>query len=93
MKMNQLDAEEQEILHDFEAGEYESVLTPERREMLALAAQETVKKDKRINIRISARDLDALQRRALEEGMPYQTLIASILHKYVSGSLMPVQRS
>ena len=93
MKKSKLDAEEQEILRDFEAGEYESVLTPARREMLAVAAQETIKKDKRINIRISTRDLEALQRRAIEEGMPYQTLVASILHKYVSGSLLPVQRS
>jgi predicted DNA binding CopG/RHH family protein len=50
-------------------------------------AEASAKKDKRINIRISSRDLSAIQRRALEEGVPYQTLVASILHKYVSGSL------
>jgi predicted DNA binding CopG/RHH family protein len=82
-----LDQEEQELLDAFEAGEFESVLTEERKKLLALAAEETFKKDKRINIRISSRDLAALQRRALEEGLPYQSLIASVLHKYVSGSL------
>ncbi len=55
--------------------------------MLQAAAEETFKKDKRINIRISSRDLESLQRRALEEGIPYQTLVSSVLHKYVSGGL------
>jgi predicted DNA binding CopG/RHH family protein len=41
-----------------------------------------------VNIRISAKDLEALQKRALEEGLPYQTLIASLLHKYVAGRLV-----
>ena len=53
-------------------------------------ADSTIKKDKRINIRISNRDLTAIQRRAVEEGMPYQTLIAKILHKYVSCGLVDV---
>ena len=79
--------EEKEILKDFEAGEFESVLTSKRRSTLQAAAEKTFKKNKRINIRISERDLQALQRRALEQGIPYQTLVSSILHKYVSGSL------
>ena len=58
--------------------------------MLQAAAEETFKKDKRINIRISSRDLESLQRRALEEGIPYQTLVSSVLHKYVSGGLHDV---
>ncbi|PNW38847.1 UNVERIFIED_CONTAM: hypothetical protein BEN50_01790 [Euhalothece sp. KZN 001] len=87
MSQMKLNAEEKEILRDFEAGEFKSVVTPQRKEELAKAAEETFKKDKRINIRISSRDLEALQRRALEEGIPYQTLVSSILHKYVSGSL------
>ena len=82
-----LSNEEKEILEAFEAGEFKSVLTPERREFLSAAAKETFKKDRRINIRISNRDLVSLQRRALEEGIPYQTLVSSILHKYVSGGL------
>ncbi|MEQ1635891.1 MAG: hypothetical protein ABL903_04310 [Methylococcales bacterium] len=82
-----LDQEEQELLAAFEADEFESVITEERKFYLAGAAEAVFKKDKRINIRISSRDLAALQRRALEEGMPYQTLVASVLHKYASGSL------
>ncbi len=51
-------------------------------------ARNTLKKDRRVNIRISSRDLDDLQARAVEEGIPCQTLMASVLHKYVSGRLM-----
>jgi len=80
-----LSKEEKEILKAFEAGEFKSVLTPKRKKMLQAIAEETFKKDKRINIRISSRDLESLQRRALEEGIPYQTLVSS--HKYVSGGL------
>lgn len=90
MSKLKLDKEENEILKDFDAGEFKPVLTPRRRKALRAAAEETVKKNKRINIRISERDLQALQRRALEEGIPYQTLVSSILHKYVSGSLQDV---
>ncbi len=82
-----LSKEEKQILKDFEAGEFKSILTPKRKKMLQAAADETFKKDKRINIRISSRDLESLQRRALEEGIPYQTLVSSVLHKYVSGGL------
>lgn len=87
MSKVKLEAGEKEILRDFEAGKFKSVLTPQRKNQLAKAAEETFKKDKRINIRISSRDLEAIQRRALEEGIPYQTLVSSIIHKYVSGSL------
>jgi len=82
-----LSKEEQQILDDFEAGQFKSILTSKRRKMLQATAEETFKKDKRINIRISSRDLESLQRRALEEGIPYQTLVSSVLHKYVSGGL------
>ena len=82
--------EEQGILDAFDAGEFRSVLTPERKKYLQSIAEETFKKDKRINIRISNRDLVLLQRRALEEGIPYQTLVSSVLHKYVSGGLHDV---
>ncbi len=90
MSDDQLNLEEKEILRDFDAGGFKSVLTPERKNLLAKAAKENFKKDKHINIRISSHDLEALQRRALEEGIPYQTFVASILHKYVSGSLYDV---
>ena len=82
--------EEKKLLEAYEAGEFESVLTPTRRNQIREAASSTFKKDKRINIRISSRDLDAIQKRALVEGIPYQTLVSSILHKYVSGSLRDV---
>ena len=87
MKKPNLNKEERELLKDFESGDFKSVLTPSRKKSLQAAAEETIRKDKRINIRISSRDLESLQRKALKEGMPYQTLVSSILHKYVSGSL------
>lgn len=90
MGKTKLNPEEQDILDAFEAGEFESDLDDERRQSIAKSAEETFKKDKRINIRLSSRDLEALQRRALEEGLPYQTLVASVLHKYVSGGLKDI---
>lgn len=90
MSKSKLNKKEKEILKDFEAGEFKSVLTQKRKKNLQAIAEETFKKDKRINIRISSRDLESLQRRALEEGIPYQTLISSVLHKYVSGGLQDI---
>lgn len=90
MKKIQLDKEEQEILDAYDSGEFESVMTDERRKSIQQSAALTFKKNKRINIRLSGRDLSAIKRRALEEGIPYQTLVTSILHKYVSGSLYDV---
>jgi len=90
MNKLKLDKEELDLLALFENEEYVSEITDERKTFLSEVATETFKKYKRINIRISNRDLTALQRRALEEGLPYQTLVASILHKYVSGSLLDI---
>ena len=90
MSKSKLNKDEKEILKDFESGEFESVLTPKRKKYIQASAEETFKKDKRINIRISSRDLTSLQRRALEEGIPYQTLVSSILHKYISGGLRDI---
>jgi len=87
VKLNQ---EEQELLDAFDAGEFESALTEDRKKLLAQSVAEIFKKDKRISVRISSSDLAALQRRALEEGLPYQSLVASVLHKYVSGSLQDI---
>ena len=83
-----LDEEELQILCDFERGEFESIqhFRAEKRSLEA-AARRTLQKDKRINIRISSRDLEKLQKRAAMEGIPYQTLIASTLHKFVTGKL------
>jgi predicted DNA binding CopG/RHH family protein len=79
---------EEDILASFEKGEWQSV--PNLKEEIAryAASAATLTKDKRINIRLSSRDLEDVQTRAAEEGMPYQTLIASVLHKYVSGRLI-----
>ena len=85
-----LDDYEKDILADFEADKFESILTLARKEEIARIAEQSFKKDKRINIRLSSRDLSSIQRRAMEEGIPYQTLVSSILHKYVSGSLKDI---
>lgn len=87
MSKRKLSKDEQEILDAVEAGEYESVLTESRKKELQETASLTFRKDKRINIRISNRDLAAIQSKASEEGIPYQTLVSSIIHKYISGSL------
>ena len=87
MTKGNLSKDEKALLDAVEAGEYESVLTESREKELEEIASNTFKKDKRINIRISNRDLTAIQSRASEEGIPYQTFVSSIIHKYVSGSL------
>ena len=81
-----LDAEEKELLDSVERGEWKSV--PNLKEEMALAkkaAANTLRKNARINIRISNVDLEHLKQKAAYEGIPYQTLIASILHKYAAG--------
>ena len=91
MKRNniKLDSEEKELLASYEADEWQSVDNlEEKAQTYSEYASATFKKDRRVNIRISNKDLEALQKRALEEGLPYQTLIASVLHKFVSGRLV-----
>ncbi len=84
--MSDLSKEEQELLRSVESGEWQSVAKPERElSNYRTLARATFQKDRRINIRISSKDLDALQKRALLEGIPYQTLITSVLHKFVAG--------
>ncbi len=85
---NKLTPEEQEILESYENEEWESVMDDKSRLKYQTAAQAMFKKDKRVNIRISGKDLELLQERALIEGIPYQTLMSSILHKYVYGNLV-----
>ena len=83
-----LDADEKEILDSVERGEWRSTRPPKRaKNRYRSYAKATFRKDRRLNIRISTKDLEAIQKRALEEGLPYQTLIASLLHKYASGRL------
>ena len=83
-----LEADEKEILDSVDRGGWRSVRAPKRvLSRYSRSAKATLKKDRRLNIRISTKDLEAIQKRALEEGLPYQTLIASLLHKYASGRL------
>lgn len=86
------DDEELEILKAWEAGTLKPVSGVAKQiKAHQAAAEATFKKDQRLNIRISSRDLRNLQARALEEGVPYQTFAASLLHKFVSGHLVNQQ--
>lgn len=86
MKLNK---EDKEILKAYEKGTFDSI--PNIKKEIARYreyAKSTLHKNKRINIRISERDLIHIQLKAVGEGLPYQSLISSILHKYVSGSVI-----
>lgn len=84
-----LTLEELELLASYENEEWQSVKNiQEQQETYRSYARATFRKDKRINIRISEKDLMALQKRAIREGIPYQTLISSLLHKYLTGILV-----
>ena len=85
--MPKIDAYEEEVLGAFEEGKLDSVATKAELAKLKAAARATATKDRRVNTRLSSGDLSDIQVKALEEGVPYQTLIASVLHKYVSGRL------
>jgi len=86
--MAKIEKAERELLKSVESGEWRSVAKIDSElKRYREYARATFKKDRRVNIRISSQDLDALQKRALREGIPYQTLISSILHKYVSGRM------
>lgn len=83
-----LDAAEKGLLESVERGEWKASRGGAReRQRYAASAKATFRKDRRLNIRLSRKDLEAIQKRALAEGLPYQTLIASLLHKYASGRL------
>ena len=87
--MTKLDQEEREILDAFERGTLQPI--PDKEAELKKHqeyAAATFKPDQRVSIRLSSRDLTALRKLALVEGIPYQTLMASILHKYVDGQLI-----
>jgi len=87
--MAKLEQKEKALLKSVERGEWKSVRRPQaERGRYQKYAEATFKKGRRINIRILAQDLDAIQKRAVEEGLPYQTLISSLLHKYASGRLV-----
>ena len=83
-----LDPEEREILRAYEEGRLRRASSSARDvDRLESAARETLRKDKRINIRLPSHDLVEIKRLAAREGVPYQTLISSILHKYATGEL------
>lgn len=86
--MSTIDGEEAELLGAYERGELTSVATKDELARLRAAARATGSKDRRINLRLSSAELSDIQTRALQEGIPYQTLIASVVHKYVSGRLV-----
>jgi len=89
MKKYRLDKEEGEILNAIENDKWELV-KPKKAELeyYGEIARNTFRKDQRMNIRISKADLNRIKARAAEEGIPYQTLVASIIHKYASGNLL-----
>ena len=81
-----LQQDELELLASYEAEEWQSARKiKEQKEQYRAYAHATLRKDKRVNIRISEKDLLALQKRAVRQGIPYQTLISSVLHRYVNG--------
>jgi predicted DNA binding CopG/RHH family protein len=85
--MSKIDEYELEVLSAFEKGKLKSVATKAELAKFKAAARATAIKDRRVNIRLSSGDLRDIQVKALEQGVPYQTLIASVLHKYVTGHL------
>ena len=87
MARNKLDKEEKDILNSYNKEEWKSVKRSKGIKQLQTLADSTIKKNLRVSINISKRDFDELQKKAIREGIPYQTLISSILHKYVNGRL------
>jgi len=89
-----LDDEEQELIQALEQDGWKSTDNLDGwKTLLSKAATNTSAKDQRMNIRITKNDLDGIKLKALEEGIPYQTLVASIIHKYVTGRLTEASSS
>ena len=85
-----LDQEEEDLMKSLEDNEWKTVKDLEQEKRVAItAARNTLKKDKRINLRLTQKDYQQIQIKAIEEGIPYQTLISSLVHKYLNGSLVP----
>lgn len=83
-----IDPEEKELMESIENDEWEPVKNiANEKEKVMSAARNTLKKDKRINLRLTQKDYHQIQIKAVEEGIPYQTLISSLVHKYLNGSL------
>jgi predicted DNA binding CopG/RHH family protein len=85
-----IDEEERDLMESIENDEWRTVKNIKQEKEKAIeAARNTLKKDKRINLRLTQKDYHQIQIKAIEEGIPYQTLISSIIHKYLNGSLAP----
>ena len=86
--------EDKETIRSVEAGDWlPSSNSAVLKRQLRSAAKATMLKDQRMNIRIARKDMLALKAKALEQGMAYQTLVSSLLHKYVTGKLMEKKES
>ena len=84
-----LDQEEKDLMESIERGGWQPVENIDReKEKAVAAARNTLKKDKRINLRLTQKDYHQIQIKAIEEGIPYQTLISSLVHKYLNGTLI-----
>ena len=85
MKYNE---EEKNIIDAYESGKMK-LSTPSKKKLenIKVIAKNTFKKDKRITIRLYAHDYKGIQKKALEMGIPYQTLISGLIHRYVEGEL------
>jgi len=84
-----LTKEEREILRSVERGEWHSTRgVKDEVQRYQGHARAAVRKDKQVNLRMSEKDLASFQKKAMEEGLPYQTLISSVLHKYINGRLV-----
>lgn len=87
--MKELDRYEKQVLSAYESGKLKPVVTSEAAlRRYREYARATLTKNRRVNIRVSAQDISDIQARAVEEGVPYQTLMASVLHKFATGRLV-----
>ena len=87
--MTKISTEEKNILESVETDEWRSIRSKKKEsERLQAYASETFRKNRRVNIRMAGRDVEAIQKRAILEGIPYQTLMASVLHKFAAGRLV-----
>jgi predicted DNA binding CopG/RHH family protein len=94
IEIDDIDQYEDDILKDFEAGKFVSVTNlDEEMHRAREAASRFVKRDNRVNLRISSADLNMVRKLAVEEGIPYQTLMASVIHKFVSGRLIEAPKT
>jgi len=86
--MKYIDKEEKKFIESYNRGEWRSVKDKRKISKYIKAAKESLNKNQRINIRLTSKDLNDIQVKAIEEGIPYQTLISSLIHKYNSGKLV-----